>query len=257
MALATLGRAGFEDSTIPVAGKSEWGMDTLMRRMTGYIGNLEAYLATLSQGLTYNFLGTLFYLQSWQPDDSTPVATVQLNYKGLRGGTPVPDVQREIVAAKGNISRDYTEENDGKGRPYRKEVLWRFQYVTPSGAEFDDEQIGERDVYAAGATMEFTYKAVETRYRYVRVGEPSGPRYHTVGINYTQTIEDARITTSDGAVFGYDRALFFNLVPVQIQRDVGFTSHHVIGSPFWECEDSVRLELGLNYDDNIFVAEEE
>lgn len=242
--IATLGSTGFQDASIPAAGKSEFGMDTLQRKMTGYIGNLEAYLATLAQGLIYTFNGTPFYLQSWEPDNATPVATVLLNYKGLAvGGTPVPDIQTEVVSAIGRMQRSYLQHNGGLGISIRNKQSGTVGVVNPVSGQVELERILSAPIYTVSATMEFTYHAVESRYRYITTGRPSEPEYDTVESDYVPAMEEVRINTSDGATYGRGQLLSFNMTPELRTRVVAWTNKNVIGSPFFEVEEVVRLEL--------------
>lgn len=244
--VSALGRTTFEDASIPVPGKSEFGMDTLTRKMTGYVGDLVAFIASLHQGDTFNFNGILFYLQTWNPDDATPVSTVTLGYKGLAsGGTPTPDVQTEIVSATGSTSSSFSDENAGLGRAYRQDLLWTLTNAIPSDS-LDSGIVGtgKRTRYTTGATMQFTYAAVQSRYRYVRVGKPNGPIYTNIDIPAPPILLDqVRIVLSDGAVYGREKITEFELHPVGKARVISFSSSHVIGSPFWECEDVVRYQL--------------
>lgn len=250
--LAALGRTTFEDAFVPVPGKNEFGMDTLSRTMKGYVGDLATFITGLRQGQTFDFAESLFYLQSWQPSNSTPESSVDLLYKGLvTGGTPIPDVQTEIVPASGSISASYPDENNGSGRHYKTIVLWRYQFTAPDlETVTSDEPVGTRPVYTTGVTMEFTYDAVQTVYRYVMVGKPSRPRYFQVDIPRVPTIKRSRITTADGSVYGNNApAAFADLVPTVQNKVVGFTAKNVIGSPYYECIDVVRRELGENESD--------
>lgn len=246
MAQLLVGRCDFEDATYPAVGKSEWGMDTLTRKMKGHVYNLEAYMATIAQGDTIDFNGATFYLQSWQADDASPTATVTLNYKGLiAGGTPPVDIQREVVLTKGQTTQSYSTENDGLGRVYRTIPLWTFDYTAGSPPPLGgiDSVIATRAVHAVSATMEFTYRTVEARYRYIAVGAPVAARFFLVGISYTLIIDDARIIMSDGAILGREYEVILGLTPTPQQNVISFASKNVIGSPYWECEDRVRLEL--------------
>lgn len=240
---ALLGRCGFEDCNIPVAGKSEWGMDTLTRKMKGHVSLLSTFMQSLTQGQMYVDAGSNFYLQTFEPDDATPVATVTLVYKGLRYGTPIPDVQSSVVSSVGSTSADYSAENSGKGRIYKTIPLWHFSYVEPTGFEEDVEN-GSRKVYTTGATMEFNYKAAETKYRYVQSGRPTGARYSVTDIVADPSFRRVRIVTSDGSIYGIERQVFFGLTPVASPTVVSFSSKNVIGTPFYECEDVIRLEYG-------------
>lgn len=236
--LSALGRTTFEDASIPVPGKSEFGMDTLVREVEGYVGengeNLIAYIASLNQGDTYLFGDTVFYLQTWSPGNSTPVASVTLNYKGLKpGGTPEPDIETQIVAATGGTSADFSAFNDGIGVAYRKE---------PFG---DPESPTLINIYTTSATLEFTYNAAQSTYSYITTGKPSGPRFEHIDIEYTPVIKTGRTRVANGEVFGFEGPIAVGpaVQPVPRETVIGFTSKHVIGSPFWECQDVVRMEL--------------
>lgn len=240
MSVAILGRGTFEDLYSPLKGKSEWGMDTLTRRVSGARALAEAYIAGLTQG---DFRQG-YYLQTWEPDDNPNVATITLNYKGLlTGGTPVPDIETEIVTTTGTTTNDYSTENDGAGRLYGKQVIAQILDTVPGGFGTTAEFI--KNGYAVGATMQFNYKAIQARIRYINVGEPSGPQYTAIGVHFDPSFDNARIVTSDGATFGIDRMTFFELEPQQLPpRIISFNSKHVIGTPWWEAEEILRLELG-------------
>lgn len=244
MAIATLGRTGFEDSTIPVPGKSEFGMDTLTRKMVGVVSGLEAYVASLNQGATYVFNGVVFYLQSWMSDDATPIASVTLSYKGLKtDGTPIPDIQTDIASAVGRITKSYLHANGGLGITLRNRVLWRYGITNPVSGVVEDEIVATRPVYTVSATAEFLYHAVESRYRYIRTGRPSAPEYDAVESSYVPEVEEARITTSDGATYAKSDMSSLDLLPEPHTRVVSWSNKNVIGSPYFECEEVVRLEL--------------
>lgn len=235
--LSALGRTTFEDANIPVPGKSEFGMDTLTRKMTGYVGGLASFVSSLAQGQTFNFGGALFYLQTWQPDEGTPVSSVMLNYKGVKG-TPLPIIESEIISASGAKSADYTSENSGKGRIYRQNVVYG------TGTQ-SNVIVATQDIYTTGAQIEFTYDAAQSTYRYINVGKPTGPRYSALDITHTPKIKTARVTTADGASYGIlaPIALGPSLVPAPRLVVAGFASRPVVGSPYYECQDTVRQEL--------------
>lgn len=246
MSTANLGSCGFDDCCVPLKGKSEWGMDTLTRKMMGARSLAIAFNATLAQGQAYQF----YYLQTWDWDDNPNVATVTLNYKGLMpGGTPTPDVQTEVVSAVGRTTKDYSTENDGIGRLYNDAVISQpgageVPVDPPPGFLGGTVQYRVHK-YAVGATMQFNYKAIQAQIRYISVGQPSGPLYSAVNIHFDPSFDNARIITSDGATFGIDRMTFFELEPVQLPpRIMSFSSKNVIGSPYWEGEEILRLELG-------------
>lgn len=239
--LSYLGNVSFEDIAIPVPGKNEWGVDTLSRRLRGSRALLRAFIATLRQGQRVSGYPS-FFLQTWSVDDDTPFAEITLNYKGLLNGTPPVDVQTDIVAETGTTTADYSSENSGLGRQYKTIPLYRYSYETPSGL-VTDIVVATRPIYTVAARMEFEYYAVQIRYRYVTIGRSSAQDFPNDDPYIPQVIR-GRITTSDGATFGTDRVLFFGLTPVLQQRLVSFTSHNIIGTPYYEAEAIVRKELG-------------
>lgn len=240
MSVAVLGNVAFQDICVPLKGKSEWGMDTLTRKMSGARSLAEAFNATLFQGQYYNF----YFLQTWDWDENPNVATVTLNYKGLlTGGTPLPDAQTEVVSAVGTSSKTFTDENDGLGRFYRKDLIASTGEEPPIGS-FGTSVEFTRSRYALSATMEFTYKTTETRYRYINVGEPYRAQYSATRGGETPYIERARITTSDGGVLPRTPwETFFELTPVESTKLVSFSHKQVIGTPYWEAEDVLRKIL--------------
>jgi hypothetical protein len=249
------GNAVFDDVSAPAPGKSEFGMDTLTRKMVGARSLLAGFVSGLNQGDIFNFNGVNFYLQTWQPDESTPFATVTLLYKGLLAGLPETDIQTVFVRALGSVSADFSLENPdpftgaGKGRIYRKSPLFKFSYNIPGSGGESDVVLGVRDVYCTSATMEFCYVAVQSTYRYIAASKPGGPRYYSVNIGFSPVVDRARIHTSDGALYGLSSAALFDLAPgmpsapVEHESVVDFASKHVIGSPYYECTDVVKKDL--------------
>ncbi len=221
------GNVNYQDISDPAPGKNEWGIDTLVRKMKGARSLLSVFLATLQQGQSCPGYGA-FYLQSWDPDDQTPFATVALYYKGLLRGTPKPIVINDIVPASGSTSADFTL---GGSRP--------------AGIVYGQDAAG-KDLKAIGASMEFTYNAGQTTYRYISVGQPNGARYHALGFSYSPTLKRARITTSDGANFGILAPLAIGpaLAPAVVTNLASFRSNPVFGTPYFECEDVLRTEMG-------------
>lgn len=244
-----IGNAEFDDVFEPIKGKNEWGIDTLTRKVRGARPLAAAYLAGLTQGQRLSD-SEEYYLQSWEPDDNPIWAEITLNYKGLLYGTPLPDIQNEITPAVGQISKNFATENFGKGRIYRKQPLWKLALLDFAG-ETVDEVVATRDVYTTGASMEFTYDAIQTVYRYISEGRPTAPRFYTVDIPRIPTIKRARIVTADGAVYGRNAPglLTADLEPIPFTRVVGFVSKNIFGTPFWECQDTVRRELGESESD--------
>lgn len=248
MSVSNLGSCTFLDSCLPLKGKSEWGMDTLTRKLTGARSLAEAFIATLVQGQIYPPTSSApYYLQTWDADDNPDVATLTLNYKGLvTGATPVPDQQTEIVSAVGRTTSDFSTEGTpvGIGRFYRQEVIAVLD--TPATVPGDYGITGKflKDHYAVSAAMEFTYKSPQTTYRYISVGRPVAAKYSSVGFNYTLIIEEARVVLSDGTIYeGRTQETNFDLTPIARNKVVDFQTRNVIGSPFWESTDVIRLEL--------------
>jgi hypothetical protein len=133
----------------------------------------------------------------------------------------------------------------GLVHPGRNGYLWTLTNSIPSDS-LDSGIVGTgvRTRYTTGATMQFTYRAAQTRYRYISTGSPSGPRYTGLAIDPPAPILDqVHIVLSDGFVYGRERIDDFGLAPVARDRVVSFSSQHVIGSPFFECEDVVRRQL--------------
>lgn len=243
MSLITLGSGSFTDLYTPAKGKNEWGMDTLRRKVSGARSLLEAYLLSLAQGQVYQD----YFLQSWEPDDSPDVASVTLLYKGLAtGGTPTPDIQTEIAPATGSISKSYAGENGGRGRVYQVKPILKIELGVFVGLGEENTILFDKDIYATGVTMEFTYDAVQTVYRYIKTGKPVAPTYFAVDIPRIPVIKRARYTTSDGTIYGINApsAITIDLTPDILNRVVSFSANHVIGTPFYECQDVVRRELG-------------
>lgn len=251
MSTAILGSGIFLDLYAPLKGKSEWGMDTLTRKLTGARSLAAAFIATLRQGDPYgadaNGNGA-YFLQTWDADDDPVKATITLNYKGLQpGGTPVTKATTQIVSSVGQTEADFSTEGEvggfPQGRLYRHDLVWS---VTSSDtlSDFGTTVKGFRDRYALSARFDFTYRAVQTTYLYITLGRPAAPRYTAPDIPHASVVERGRITLNDGTILPKVRAAGFNLVPVIIDENISFEAVPVIGSPFFECTDVARRTLG-------------
>jgi hypothetical protein len=231
------GNAAFDDICRPLKGKNEWGVDTLVRKVKGDRALAPAYIAGLAQGNTFS-LGTTYYLQAWDADEDAVWATITLNYKGLAGGIPDAIVSNDIVRLSGTTSADYSLENGGRGRVYRKEVTYK---------PFPQQNVidAEKDIYATGATMDFTYETGETIYRYITNGQPDAATHGTLAFAPTPRIIRARAVTSDGTSYGFSMPIAIgpSLQPAEVNRVVGFSTHPIIGTPYFECQDIVRTEM--------------
>lgn len=250
MSTGLLGSGTFLDRYAPVKGKSEWGMDTLTRRLSGARTLLETFISTLAQGDAYPAGSpNPYYLQTWESDDDPNVATITLNYKGLlAGGTPTPKAVSQIVPAVGQTEADYSTEGIVQGVPLGRE--YRTDLIagtgeTPGPGEYGTSIQFFRKRYALAARMEFTYRAVQTTYRYVTVGRPFGPSYVFPDIPYPAILERARIILNDGTVLPRTNwELFFGLTPAVIYKNISFICEPIIGSPWFECEDVAQQTLG-------------
>lgn len=233
------GNAAFDDICRPLKGKNEWGLDTLVRKVKGDRALARAYIATLAQGASFVLAGSTYYLQTWDPDDDPVWATITLSYKGLLSGAlPAPIIINDVIHASGTTSANFSTENGGRGRVYRKEVTYK---------PFPQQNVidAEKDIYATGATMDFTYETGETTYRYISNGQPSGPSHNTLGFVHTAMLLRARATTSDGTTYGVNMPIEIgpDLLPTAAARAISFSSQPVFGTPYFECQDIVRLEM--------------
>jgi hypothetical protein len=228
------GNAAFDDICLPLKGKNEWGTDTLVRKVKGARSLAAAYIAALAQGQSHSG----YYLQTWEPDDDPVWATITLHYKGLLSGIPDPIISNDMVRASGTTSANYSTENGGRGRVYRKEVTYK---PYPQQNVID----AEKDIYATGASMDFTYETGETIYRYITDGQPDEAAHDTLGFVPVTRIIRARATTSDGTSYGLSMPLAIgpSLSPGPATRVVGFSTQPIIGTPYFECQDIVRIEL--------------
>lgn len=101
---------GFISQFDPVPGKSEWGMDTLMRTMRGTQPNLPAFMNSLAQGQVFTYFGHSFFLQTWECDNNPVFPAVRLMYKGLINGVAgtAPkasggEIEQSITLSAGNV----------------------------------------------------------------------------------------------------------------------------------------------------------
>ncbi len=222
MALIYVGNSDFDDVCAPVAGKSEWGIDTLTRTLKGARYKLADFIATLAQGQSY---AGNYFLQTWEPDDTDPVwGSVKLQYKGLLGGTiPDPVIENAIVEATGNSSHLFDPPYDWAG--------------------------GDEDKKAISAVMDFSYYCGQTQYRYITDGQNSLGTYGSLGFGFETLIKKTRITVqtvnAGDIVFGGNApvGIVSALTPVLSIGNINFQSHPVFGTNYFECEDTVRAEL--------------
>lgn len=211
-----IGETDFKDTFTPVAGKSEWGMDTLTRVLKGSAPKLEAYVRALRQGQTFNG----FVLQTWTPDQDPVYPEVTLNYKGLTNGIPAP------LSSADTIEQSVT--------------------VSASG---DNTQFGlDEDVYGAVtvASREIQYITRQTVWRYITNRRPTGPKYTGLDVPFDPIIIKSSITIQNtegnSRTFGgrlAPVALVTALQPVATNIVTGPNATPVPGTPWFECEDRV------------------
>lgn len=229
MALTCKGDDDFLDLYTPVPGKSEWGMDTLTRRMIGYIDGLESFINGLDQGDTFTYNGHVFYLQTWENDDHPYKPTVTLNYKGLVEGIPDPTSIDDMSIQSVNISADF----DPPVTVGKETVRWidasgTLQYLTS-------------DVKASSATREIEFYSPQTTWRYIRGSRPVFSTYNSVNgrepivIRSVTRLDNGRVYTGNVAV-----AVASALGRVASNKVVGPNATPVHGTPYFECQDVVQ-----------------
>jgi hypothetical protein len=217
MPILYYGTEEFDDVCAPCEGKSDWGVDTLTRRVRGARNLLGAYIFGLAQGQAAPSNGN-FFLQSWEPDDSDPVwGNVVLQYKGFKNGTiPDPIIIPRIIEASGSSSHYFDPPYDWGG-----------------------------DEPAISAVMEYTYYAGETVYRYITNGQPTNASHGILYTSYATSMKRSRITLDDGTVFGGNApvGIMSAVQPVVAVNVVGFSANKIHGTSYWEAEDVVRGEF--------------
>jgi len=222
MGLLYKGDASYQDICRPVVGKTDWGLDTLVRSVAGRRDQFEDYIAGLAQGDAAPSPYSGFKLQTWDPDDSDAIwGRVRLNYKGLIGGTLPPDkAYNEIIETSGSSSHHFEPPYDYGG-----------------------------DFFAVSAVMDFTYYAGQTTWRYITTSSPSGSTHGSLGFGFITAMKKVRYTISneDGSTTTFGNMAPVGIVsactPVLVVGGVGFRCSPILGTAFFECEDVVRAEL--------------
>ena len=192
---------GFVDAHTPLPGKSEWGMDMLVRTMRGTQPQVASFVAGLAQGSTYTFNGTTYYLQTWEPDNGAVFPSVSLHYKGLVGGIPNPKASGQMIEQ--SISLTCNSPQD--------------------------------------ASREIRYVTRQTSTLYIASSIPTGPSYGLdVSINI-RVIQSVIRTGDGALFYGSaPAALVTALTPSEVTRAFMRCSP-VVGSPYYECEDVASL----------------
>ncbi len=212
-----VGDGTFQDLYQPVSGKSEWGMDTLTRTMTGSQPNLQAYVQSLAQGQTFVFNFNTYYLQSWECDNDQVFPKVTLLYKGLFGGIPNPFVSGRTIEGCSSLTTSSP--------------------VSISYFDFKSQGSVTKDVMG---TRTSRYIARESSYKYITTSRPSAPTYTTLDVAFSIQYIQSEITTDAGVTFATNApaalatALAASAYTLTITQTVP-----VFGTAFFENEDVV------------------
>lgn len=199
----------FEDKTLPVASKSDWGIDTLTRQLSGAQPGLIAYINALNVGDTTSYNGQTFYLQSWSDDKDQTYPTVTLNYKGLFDGIPEPIIS---FTTQNQIITKVTTTNYG-----------------------DITQI-------------YSYTTRTTTTRYISIAPPSSATYGKPAPGFKPTIYKTEYRTATGAIFSVNptalRILkkFYFREPSQTENTTTTSCDQIVaGEDLYECQDVVTI----------------
>lgn len=212
------GDTTFDDVMEPRPGKSDWGIDTLQRKMKGRQPLLAAFLATLVQGATYSYNGQLYYLQTWEPDDDNVFPTVSLNFKGLNSGIPNPSASDETGIQTSSMGHTFS----------------------PAYNTGIPDANGNSSV--TSATIDIEFYSPQTTWRYIRNGRPTFATYNTIANGREPSILRAVITDSlnrryaGNAPVGLVSAL---TIPVS-NKIIGPHADPIYGTPYFECQDVVQ-----------------
>lgn len=216
-----VGNGAFQDLFEPVAGKSEWGMDTLTRVMSGSQPLLLAFMASLAQGQRYFYNGNNYYLQAWECDNNQVFPKVTMLHKGLNDGIPAPFVtggtteQTQSATTSSAISITY------------------FDFATQASVT--------KDVMGTRTTRSLTRRS---NYKYITTTRPTAPTYTTLDIPYDPVVISSIITTDAGVSFASNApaALATALFPSAYNITTTSVVPVFVGSTprFFECEDEVQ-----------------
>ena len=197
---------GFIEVHTPIAGKSEWGMDTLTRLLRGIQPNEAAFAAALAQGQTYVSSGTTYYLQTWEPDNNPVHPGFTLQYKGLIGGIPAPKAEGQTIE----------------------------QSITLSAGTVSGYQSATRDI---------RYCTRSAKTRYIATSRPTSPTYGLdVSVSPRILYSVIRATDTSGNNFVFSGANAPAALVSALTPAGGVLSFMecspVVGSPYFECTDS-------------------
>jgi hypothetical protein len=215
--IAYQGHIEMRDMHIPVPGKDEWGMDTLTRTVRGPASLQEQFIRSLRQGTAFRFANSVFYLQTWAPQDHPIFPGASMSYKGLTNGIPGPIPSNSRTELVGSIT------------------------ATDLSVTYHGKTI-------VSAQKEVKYIAPQTTYRYISKREPQKPSFSGVRGGSDVQVLDSRITAtfSDGTtqVFagGAPAAVATALAGSAVVFVVGPNATPIVGTPYWEAEETCMLK---------------
>jgi hypothetical protein len=217
------GHLEFRDIEIPIAGKDEWGADTLTRTLQGPGSRIQDFLQTLKQGASYKTKQGVFFLQSWVPIPHKCFPGVTLIYKGLVNDDlppPVPSTSRSEIMS--------TLTATGLS-------------ITVSSGEDEERTItgGSREVRYVSPTTVWRYMTRElpVRKKFVGASAVQGTGIEDRGSVIFAEFDDGTTQRMVNAPAGLATALF-----AQPYVDtVGPSFDPIIGTPYYECLEVCQL----------------
>lgn len=197
-----IGETDFVDQSTRAPNKNEYGMDVLIRRMKGAAPRLVEFVGGLRQGQTHAVGGATFYLQSWSVDENPIYPTVTMVYKGLIAGIPDPIGEDSYGLRTASMSTDSPEK----------------------------------------ASRDIQYYAFQTTWRYVRNYRPISAQIGNTSAMISPRIIYSVITDKDGKRYPGNApiGLVGALTPPSGNRLVSMNVTPVVGSPFFECEETIE-----------------
>lgn len=244
------------DLHVPVAGKNEWGVDTLRRHVSGTPMQVEAFEKLLAVGQKFQHRGHEFYLQTWEPDENAVFPVLSLFYKGLMRGIPEPLVSTNVVELTATRQAVIT---DGAN------TYTYVRYLEYTGSEMRYRYIAEQRPTKASYTIitnsttpplsiakPYISSGLGVRGTTATAGVGTGGR-SALGIGQAgnrSAIENTEWTilkdtltlngvTLPDPTYTRNSPLLFKKRTIAVL--VG--TENIFGSPYWECEDMVRQIL--------------
>lgn len=228
MAIIYVGNTEFEDVSEPVRSKSEFGADVLTRTVAGRLPLLQGFLDSLRQGQVFEGL----YLQTWKSGDERCFPRVEMEYRGLLDPTALPDPDGQNDFTQKSVTKSATINNESVAEQIKGKPL--------ASGETDE----------VSATMEMTFFAPTTRWRYLTNIKPAGPKFLQLNLP-TAALVPRIFKVSVVAKWTTKEANFSSDMPAPlaaalhtplILRADGHSANNIIGSPYWEATDTVTYE---------------